>query len=413
VNERDLSTQAQRTSDIRPAPQVPRPAPQVPRPAPQISLDALKLSAYFGERSRVGHRLLGDELLDLYGSAQIRLSILLRGAQGFGVKHRLRTDRLLTLSEDLPVVAVAVDRPERVQALLDEVRRMVGGSLLTGRGLVTVERARIASSDVSIEDVGHPGSALKLTAYVGRHERVDGQPAFAAVCQLLYERGVDGATVLLGVDGTRHGTRQRARFFARNERVPMMILAVGDGARMLTCVGELQRMLTDGLFTLERVRVCKRDGKLLQTPHHAERIAEQEKRIQTQTQHGDHRDDEPIERPLRHPTWQKLTVVTSEAATHAGRPLHSELVRRLRATRLAGATSLRGMWGFHGDHPPHGDRLLALRRHVPIVTIAIDVPERIAQAFAIVDELTGERGLVTSELVPANMASQRGCSSVG
>ncbi len=80
------------------------------------------------------------------------------------------------------------------------------------------------------------------------------------------------------------------------------------------------------------------------------------------------------------------------------------LVRRLRESGASGATCLRGIWGFHGDHPPHGDRLLQLRRHVPMVTIIVDTPERIAESFEIVDELTDEAGLVTSEMVPA-MAS--------
>jgi PII-like signaling protein len=59
------------------------------------------------------------------------------------------------------------------------------------------------------------------------------------------------------------------------------------------------------------------------------------------------------------------------------------------------------VWGFHGDHPPHGDRLLQARRHVPVVTVVIDTDDRIARAFAIVDEMTADRGLVTSEMVPA------------
>jgi PII-like signaling protein len=101
---------------------------------------------------------------------------------------------------------------------------------------------------------------------------------------------------------------------------------------------------------------------------------------------------------------QRLTVVTSEAATHAGRPLYLELVQRLRRAGAAGATSLRGIWGFHGDHEPHGEKLLSLRRHVPIVTGVLDTPARIAALFPIVDELTAERGLVTSEVVPANIA---------
>ncbi len=35
------------------------------------------------------------------------------------------------------------------------------------------------------------------------------------------------------------------------------------------------------------------------------------------------------------------------------------------------------------------------------MTIVIDTPERIRRWFALVDALTGETGLVTSEMVPA------------
>lgn len=35
------------------------------------------------------------------------MSVLLRGTQGYGLERYLRTDRLLTLSKDLPLLAVA------------------------------------------------------------------------------------------------------------------------------------------------------------------------------------------------------------------------------------------------------------------------------------------------------------------
>ena len=58
--------------------------------------------------------------------------------------------------------------------------------------------------------------------------------------------------------------------------------------------------------------------------------------------------------------------------------------------------------------PPHGDRLLQLHRNVPVVTIVVDGPDRVARSFEIVDEITRERGLVTSEMVPALAASHEG-----
>ena len=82
--------------------------------------DYLKLTTYFGERDRTPGGLLADELLDIYGAERLHTSVLLRGTEGFGRLHHLRTDRLLSLSEDLPVVSVAVDRRERYRAVGDD-----------------------------------------------------------------------------------------------------------------------------------------------------------------------------------------------------------------------------------------------------------------------------------------------------
>jgi PII-like signaling protein len=79
-----------------------------------VNNDCLKLTTYFGERHRTDDRFVADALLDLYGREEIEVSVMLRGAEGFGLKHHLRTDRLLTLSEDLPLVSVAVDTRARI-----------------------------------------------------------------------------------------------------------------------------------------------------------------------------------------------------------------------------------------------------------------------------------------------------------
>ncbi|HEX8714700.1 MAG TPA: DUF190 domain-containing protein [Solirubrobacteraceae bacterium] len=354
-----------------------------------MSADAVKLTTYFGERDRADGRLLADELLSIYERRHMRTSVLFRGAEGFGRLHHLHTDRLLSLSEDLPVVATALDTPERIEALLADVLA------IKHRGLITLERARLLSTDagsdgaVDVPGLDAPASVArardtlerKLTIHVGRSERVGARPAFVAVCELLHRRGVAGASVLLGVDGLRDGRRTRARFVSRNADVPMTIVAVGAGERIAAVAPELAQMLRRPPITLERVRVCKRDGELLATPHE---LAGADARGRA--------------------LWQKLTVYSSHDATHEGRTLHLEIVRRLRAGDAAGATCLTGVWGFHGAHAPHGDRLLQLRRHVPVLTIAVDSPAKAARSFAAIDELTREHGLVTSEVVPAMQA---------
>ena len=103
--------------------------------------------------------------------------------------------------------------------------------------------------------------------------------------------------------------------------------------------------------------------------------------------------------------WQKLMVYCGEQSRADDRPLADALVRELRAAGAAGMTVLRGVWGYHGDHAPHGDTLWQLRRRVPVVAIVVDTPERTRRWFSIVDALTDETGLVTSEQVPAFRAT--------
>lgn len=335
--------------------------------------DCLKLTCYFSERHRSGGKFVADRLLDIYGRSKIASSIMLRGVEGFGLKHHLRSDSSLTLSEDLPAVAIAVDSRQRIESILDEVAG------IETVGLVTLERARLIQGDIgplSLPEGLH--EAAKLTVFLGRQERTYRVAAYVGVCELLHRRGIAGATVLLGVDGTRHGQRERAQFFGRNAEVPMMVMAIGTGDSIARVLPELGALLRNPLISLERVRICKRDGDLFERPHEL-----------------------PGTDPHGMALWQKLTIVTSAAAQHEGQPSYRAIIRQLRASGSSGATSLRGIWGFHGDHAPHGDRPLQVARHVPTLTIVIDTPERTAEAFPIIDALTSEHGLIISEMVPA------------
>ena len=352
--------------------------------------DGLRLTAYIGERDRAGGRLLADALMDAFERHGVRTSVLLRGIEGFGIKHRLQSERLLTLSEDLPLLAIALDTEARIEPLLEEVRA------LSRHGTITLERARLLSggsgtaAPPALDRVAPGPDATKLTICIGRQEQVAGRAAHVALVDCLRRHGVAGASVLLGLDGTAHGMRQRARFFARNSRVPVMIQSVGESASVASALEEIAGMLSDPAMTLERVRVCKRDGVLLAEPLRPPAV-----------------DDAGLA------YWQKLVVYASEQSRYEGQPLHSALVRRLRREGAAGATALRGQWGYHGDHQPHGEAFWSLRRHVPVLTLLLDTPENMERWFELVDEMTAETGLVTSEIVPALRAAGPGIAHGG
>jgi PII-like signaling protein len=348
--------------------------------------DCLKLTTYFDELARGPRRLLADELLDLYARNDVLASVVLRGVEGFGSSHLLHTERLLTLSHDQPLVTVAVDTRERTEQLLPAVMD------LCRTGLITLERARMitdGSADGALDISPH--EAIKLTVLVGRRERTNGRLAYLAAVDVMHRRGVDGVTAFLGVDGTAHRERQRAGFLDRNANVPVSVVAISAADTITAVLPELRSLLRRPLFLIERVRVCKVAGTAIAKPLEL-----------------------PESDPSGLPLWHKLTIHAPEYARHDGQPVYTQLIRRLREAGAAGATALRGFWGYHGDQRPHGDALFALRRRVPVVVSVIDTPQRSRRWFEIADEVTSESGLVTSEFVPAARAasSDRGASDL-
>jgi PII-like signaling protein len=338
-----------------------------------------KLTVYFSERARAGDAFLADRLIDAYARRGVHTSVMLRGADGFGVHHRLHTDRLLSASENLPGVAIAVDTSERIEAVRSEIEALAGTS-----GLVTVERALLVDGDdlsgldlTELDLSADPSTPVKLTLYGGRSTRARGAAGYVAALDHLAAAGAAGASILLAVDGTLHGQRRRARFLARNADVPLMVIAIGAAGVLTDALPELAGLLDTPVGTLERVHLVRAAGRPGPGPATV---------------------DVGEGAGQRH--HEKLTVHVGEGALHAGRPIHSALLLGLRDAGVAGVTTLRGARGFYGDHAPFADRVWALRRTAPILVVAIDTPERIRACRPLVSDLTREHGLVTSERVP-------------
>lgn len=334
----------------------------------------LKLTTYFDERDRTGDRLLADALTDVYARHRVHSSALLRGIEGFGAKHRLQTQRLLSLSEDLPVIATAVDCATRLEAVLGEVTE------LRANGLVTVAPTRLlGAGEGEASNLGLAATAsesARLTVYVGRRQRVGGLPAHRAVVASMHRGGMAGATVLLGVDGTRDGERRRARLLSANTDVPLMVIGVGDGEAVARVVAELSRLPVPPALSLQEVQICKRDGQRLGEP-----------RLPA------------LSGARGHTQAQQLTVYVAEQDRQEGAAVYGTLVRRLRRQGALGATAVRGLWGYVGEGRPHGERVWSVRRHVPVMVVIVDRPQRIGRWFEIVDEVTARAALVTGEPV--------------
>jgi PII-like signaling protein len=150
-------------------------------------------------------------------------------------------------------------------------------------------------------------------------------PAFEVICELLHRRDIEGATALLGLDGTARGHRQPSHFFSRDGGIPMAVVAVGPVGLLGPVLPEPGGLLRHPLITLSWVRVCNRDSRLISRPI-------QHRRKTT----------------ARRPSGRSSPSNTSEEGQH-GQPVHRAIVHRLRSAGTSGATVHRGIWGFHGD----------------------------------------------------------------
>jgi PII-like signaling protein len=344
-----------------------------------MSATHLTLSSYFAARQQLGERYLADAILDLFAERAVAHSVMLHGIAGFGQHRIVRSDETLTLSEDPTVAISAIDTAATISALASDVADM------TSSGLITLESARLLGDDPTAVSLPEGADEVKLTMHIGRNRRIDGRDAFEMICELLHGHHFAGACVLLGVDGTFRGERRRAHFFGSNRDVPLVIVAVGSSDHVRQALPDLADLPHRPLITTERVQVCKRDGRLLSRPPVL-----------------------PAHDDQGRPLWQQLVIHTSESTRHHGVPIHRALIRRLWETGSSGATVLRGVWGFHGAHQPHGDTLIQFGRQVPVLTVIVDTPDGIARSFELVDELTGTHGLVTCETVPASMSLRDG-----
>jgi PII-like signaling protein len=336
----------------------------------------LQLRFHFGERDRDGDGPLDAAVMDACERRGVRVAALLRGVEGFGAKHRLRTDRLLSLSEDAPLVAVAVGKRDVIEGLADEVREIADEGLIAlepvgawDGGARTTGTTTCIAGEAVAPVVGAPveeGRRDVVKATIWGPRTGPEAPHLEAV-DALRRRGAESATVLLGVDGVLEGERRRARFIAGNRGVPALTVAMGERVAIEAALAEV-----DGAAHLVTVEGVERNRR------HA-----------TVSLHGGASGAAAAA--------TRVTLVTSEIARDGSHPRYVELIHELRRRGAAGATALRGVWGFRGDRAPRGDRALALRRDVPVIVEAVDSPERTEEWRELAVSLAGEDDVVHSE----------------
>lgn len=92
---------------------------------------------HIGESDRWQGKALYQAIVELLRREKFSGVTVLRGVGGYGSKSIYHTEKILRMSQDLPIVIEVVESAERIEAILPRLDEMIVG------GLVTLEKVRV------------------------------------------------------------------------------------------------------------------------------------------------------------------------------------------------------------------------------------------------------------------------------
>ena len=92
---------------------------------------------HIGESDKWHGKLLYEAIVQLLRAEGFSGVTVLRGVGGYGSTSVYHTEKILRLSQDLPIVLESVEFSERIEQILPKLDEMIGG------GLITLEKVRV------------------------------------------------------------------------------------------------------------------------------------------------------------------------------------------------------------------------------------------------------------------------------
>jgi PII-like signaling protein len=92
---------------------------------------------HIGESDKWHGKPLYESIVELLRKESFSGVTVLRGVAGYGGSSVYHTDKILRLSQDLPIILEVVETTERIDQILPRLDSMVEG------GLITLEKVRV------------------------------------------------------------------------------------------------------------------------------------------------------------------------------------------------------------------------------------------------------------------------------
>ncbi len=107
----------------------------------QTNSEAKLLRIFIGESDKYNGKPVYEEIVLKARKANLAGATVIKGIMGFGANSKIHTTKLLTLSEDLPLIIEIVDRLEKIENFIPVVNEIFEEAKIGG--LVTIEKAEV------------------------------------------------------------------------------------------------------------------------------------------------------------------------------------------------------------------------------------------------------------------------------
>ncbi len=321
---------------------------------------ASEFTVYLHSRKRAGRRSLAHVLMNESAELQVAGTVLLKGQEGFGHGRRIHAD---VQEGPIPLIAIATAVDDGSACSFARLLARLPGETFTTRSEAAIVDAA-AGTLHALDD-----EFARMTVHCRMGASRDDAAGVGGVIELLRQHGIAGATVLSGGDGVAAGQRYRDGTFTRSPAVPALVVSVDRARALAPAMPALVTSPHVDMVTAKPIWVWKDRGRVAGTPIAADADG-----------------------------WRSLSIFVAEDAI-LWRPIHRQLITQLRRAGAAGATVVRSRFAYVRDDPLRPQRGWRTRREAPTVTTIVDTRDRVARWFEIVDELTGDTGLVTCEAV--------------
>jgi len=103
-----------------------------------------------------------------------------------------------------------------------------------------------------------PTDALLLRLFIGEDDKHDGRPLYEAIVLEAREQHLAGATVIRGPMGYGHSSRlHTSKILRLSADLPLVIEIVDSEAKINAFLPALDRLMSSGLVTLQKVQVLR------------------------------------------------------------------------------------------------------------------------------------------------------------